>query len=78
MAAGFAAAKVGHLSAEQDSFNGWLVMSSLPKFRGWDEEVLVALMLCNVFCWTQMSSGGQGVAASQTCPSSRLGSDTLT
>lgn len=52
MAAGSAAAKVGHLSAKQDSFNGWL-MSSLPKFCGWDEEVLEALMLCYGFCWTQ-------------------------
>lgn len=53
MAAGSAAAKAGHLSAKQDSFNGWLIMSSLPKFCGWDKEVLAALVLCYVFCWTQ-------------------------
>lgn len=53
MAAGSAAAEVGHLSAEQDSFNGWLIMSSLPKFCGWDEEVLAALMLCYIFYWSQ-------------------------
>lgn len=53
MPVGSAAAKVGHLSAEQGSFNGWLIMSSLPKFCGWDEEVLEALTLCYVFCWTQ-------------------------
>lgn len=61
MAAGSAAAEVSYLSAEQDSFNGWLIMSALPKFCGWDKEVLEALMLYYIFCWIrheQQRAGG--------------------
>jgi len=78
VAAGSAAAKAGHLSAEQDSFNGWLIMSSLTKFCGWDEEVLAALMLCTSSVGLSMSSRGVGAVASQACPSPRVGLDTLT
>lgn len=73
MAAGSVAAKVGHLPAEQDSFNGWLIMSSLPKCRGWDEEVLAALMLCYVFCCTQHEQQRAGGSCQPGMPFPKAG-----
>lgn len=73
MAAGSVAAQVGHHSAQRNSFNRWLIMSSLTKFCGWDEKGLVVLMLCYVFCWTQHEQQRTGTSHQPGVPFPKAG-----